>query len=283
MTKSRKNLIPFIILVIFTFMLGIIKTNAEEIINYNGIHMTMEEYSTLLNLGFTENQIYYMNQEIFDENKGLDANLVSQTQRYYKTIYPTYGTSYTLEVTEEEYNSANKEPAGIKGTVNTTYKTVVSSIAQNGNKYRYNVSMAWKIMPSTRSYDIIGVGFADSVYISSSVYSSFTYANAAGSYTTSTQYYNKKSTASGGAVVFKLPSGTIKALSASLYYDVSKNTNNTITSLGICGDYSHATSNVPVSNIADYGISIYGISLGSTLGGYYDAIPCAMEYATVSW
>ena len=281
--KESKKSILLIALAALVFMLGITNSSAHEIVNYNGIHMTVSEYTTLLNLGFTENQIYFMDEDTFESNKDLDATLLSQTTRYYKTVYPTYGNGYTIEITEDEYNSSNNGGSNILGIVNTEYKTIVSSISQNGNKYRYNVSTAWKIMPSTRSYDIIGIGFSNPVYISSSVYFNFTYANSAGAYTTSTQYYNKKSTSTGGAAVYKLPSGTIKSLSANLYYDVSKNTTNTITNLAICGDYAHATSSVPAANISNYSIGISGINLGSTIGGYYDATPCAMEYASVSW
>ena len=275
----------FIVIGIFCFAVGIKNSLAlEKYVNYNGIEMTPSEYITLQNLGFTESQIYYMDKDTYNSNKDLDAKLVSQTTRYYKNVEPAYGTGYDIEITEEEYKKLTKEPTfSNKGIVNTTYKTIVSSIAQNGNKYRYNVSVAWKSMPSNRSYDIIGVGFSNQVYISSSVYFSFTYANAAGVYTTSTQYYNKKTLSTGGSAVYKLPSGTITALSASLYYDVSKNTSSTITNLAICGDYAHATSNVSANNVSDYSISIYGINLGTSLVGSYDATPCAMEYASVNW
>ena len=37
--------------------------------NYNGIEMTNQEYNNLLNQGFSENEIYYMNEEIYLENK----------------------------------------------------------------------------------------------------------------------------------------------------------------------------------------------------------------------
>lgn len=283
MKKINKYFV-FAIVGLLSFAVGIKYSSAQEYINYNGIHMTTEEYNTLLNLGFTENQIYHMDEETYENNKDLDATLISQTTRYYKTISPAYGTGYDVEVSEEEYNnSGNSRTELTRGYVDTTYKTITSSISQNGSKYRYNVSTMWKQMPATRSYDIIGIGFADSVYINSSVYFSFTYANSAGSYTTSTQYYNKKSLSTGGAAVYKLPTGTIKSLSANLYYDVSKSTSSTITSLSICGDYAHATSNVSVNNVADYSISIYGINLGPTLAGSYDATPCAMEYASVNW
>ena len=60
-----------------------------------------------------------------------------------------------------------------RGTVSTTYKSIVSTMSQVSNNFRYKVSVSWKQMPSTRSYDIIGVGFEDDVYINSSVYFSY--------------------------------------------------------------------------------------------------------------
>lgn len=279
--KKIKKYLLFIILGIISFSFEIENSSAQEYINYNGIHMNVKEYNTLLNLGFSDNQIYYMDKKTYLNNKDLDAKLISQTTRYYKTISTTYGKSYDVEVTKEEYNNS-KENNQIRGIVNTTYKRIISSIAQNGNKYRYTVTTSWKQMPSVHSYDIIGIGFDDDVYISSSVYFSYTYANSSGTYTTSTTYYNKKNTSTGGAAVYKIPDNIV-SLSATLYYDVSKNTSNTINLLTICGDYAHATSNVPSSYISTYSIGISGISLGTLLGSYYDETPCAMEYANVNW
>lgn len=278
--KNVRKYLLFIIIGIVSFSYNIENSSAQEYVNYNGIHMNIKEYNTLLNLGFTDNQIYYMDKETFLNNKELDAKLLSQTTRYYKTITSTYGKSHDVEVTKEEYD--NSKNNNLRGIVNTTYKTIISSIAQNGNKYRYTVTTSWKQMPSTHSFDIIGIGFDDDVYINSSVYFSYTYANSNGVYTTSTTYYNKKSTSSGGAAVYKIPDNIV-SLSATLYYDVSKDTSNTITLLTICGDYAHATSNVPQSNVSDYSIGISGINLGTSISAYYDATPCAMEYAHVNW
>ena len=282
--KNINKCLTFAFIGLISFVIGIKYSSAQEYINYNGIHMTNEEYNTLLNLGFTENQIYHMDEETYENNKNLDAKLISQTTRYYKTITPAYGLGYDVEVTEDEYNNSETERTELtRGYVETTYKTITSSISQNGSKYRYNVSTLWKSMPSNKSYDIIGIGFSNPVYINSSVYFNFTYADSSWNYTTSTQYYNKKSTGTGGAAVYKIPNISLKSLSASLYYDVSKNTGNTITSLAICGDYAHATSSVSVGNVADYSIGVSGISLGVSLAGLYDATPCAMEYASVNW
>ena len=282
--KSMKHILLSLML-LFTLVFSIGKVSAEVITNYYGIEMTEAEYSTLEELGFTTNEIYYMNQETFEENRYLDATLLGSTTKYYKTVYPTYGNSYTVEVSEEEYNNhTNNHEPELRTTVVTNYKTMVSTISQNGSKYRFHVSVLWTNMPSTRSYDIIAIGYSNSnMYISSSVYFNYVYARSDGSYTTSTLYYNKKSLSTGGSAAYKVPDGDLSALSANLYYDVSKNTSNTITSIQSCGDYSHAITNIDVSNIANYNVGINGIALSTGLYGNYDAIPCALTTIGVSW
>ena len=248
--------------------------------NYFGIEMTDEEYLTLLNLGFDADEIYYMNEETFEANKDLDATLITRDVRYYKMIYPMYGMSYAVEISEQEYlNQGNVQPLD---TVTTLHMQIVSTISQNGSKYRYKVSGNWLNIPDNKSYDVIGIGFNDDVYINSNVYFNYTYYNSDGSTTTSTVYYDKKSTSTGGSVVYKIPT-TLYGLSASLYYDVSKNTDDTITLLTMCGDYAHSTVTVTSSQAANHYIHIAGIDFDSSVSGKFNSIPCAMSYAAVNW
>lgn len=262
-------------IVAFTFKSFGVK--AEELTNYYGIEITANEYNNLINLGFTEDEIYYMDQTTFDANSDIESTLLAKTIKYYKTVYPLYGNSYTEEVTEDEYFN-HKIDNQLRTTVSDSYKTVVSTISANGgNSFRYKVSTTWSSIPGNRSYDIIGIGISSNTSISSSVYYYHRYADSNGNFTTSYTYSNRKSTATGGAVVYHLPTGNITSLGATLYFDVNRTSGTTISS---CGDYSHAISNVSSSNIADYVINIGGISLGPTLMGYYDAIPCALSYAS---
>ena len=222
-----------------------------------------------------------MNEEIYLENKDADAKLVSKNTKYYKTVYTDLaGTPYNVEITKEEYE--NQPMVNSRTTVRTEYKEMTSILSQNGNKYRYKVSLSWKIMPSTRSFDIIGVGFEGNVFIDSSVYFNYYWCDLDGNCILDASYNNKKSKSTGGAAVFNFPDDAI-SLSATLYYDVSKNTSSTITSQRMCGDYSHATSNVNVGDISNYDISMAGIQLGSSLINKYDAIPCAISTWTGSW
>lgn len=281
MLSKKNKLYVYGIIALFVSIISIGQVNAATYENYYGIEMTNEEYNTLLNLGFTEDEIYYMSEQIYLENKDLDATLVAKNQKYYKTIYTDLvGNSYSTEITEEEYE--NQPTMNTRGTVETQYKLMVTTISQNGNKFRYKVNLGWKDMPSKRNYDIIGVGFDDDVYIDSAV-NFFTYwCNSYGTCLTDQTYANKKKTSTGGAAVFDFPDSAI-SLSATLFYDVSKNTSNTITRLEMYGDYAHATSNVSSSSVGDYYITHNGLELWSSIGAKYDAIPCAVSAWNGSW
>lgn len=280
MNKKIKTSIIGIFILLVSFMRAE-QVNASNYQNYFGIEMTNQEYNTLINLGFSEDEIYYMNDEIYLQNKDADATLVSKNTKYYKTIYTDLsGNPYNVEITKEEYE--NQPNINERATVNTEYKQMVSVLSQNGSKFRYKVTVGWKRMPSTRSYDIIGVGFDDDVYIDSSVYFNYYWCDINGDCILDASYNNKKSTDTGGAAVYKFPEEAV-SLSATLYYDVSKNTSNTITYLEMCGDYSHATSNVSVGSISNYDIAITGIQLGSSIYNKYDAIPCAISTWSGSW
>jgi hypothetical protein len=249
----------------------------DSFVNYYGIEMTADEYLTLLNLGFSADEIYYMLEETFEENKDLDATLLASSTKYYKTVIPMYGMSYSVEVTPFEY--FNQGDAQILGTLTTYYRQEVSTISQNGTKYRYHLSTGWLNWPSVASYDIMAIGFINSVYISSNnVYFNYIYIDGDGTHT-STVWYDKKKTATGGSVVYKMPSNVV-SLTSNLYFDVKKNTNDTLTELVMCADYAHAGVAVTQSQAANHTISSNGIELDSSIFNYYDATDCC--YASVS-
>lgn len=281
MKVKKNNILIYGLVSLLIFTLGIGLVSASEYENYFGIMMNNQEYNNLLGLGFTEEEIYYMDEQTFNDNKDLSATVVAKTDKYYKTVYTDLdGETYSVEVTKEEYD--NQGSIMQRGHVETEYKYVSAIISQNGSKYRYKTSMSWKLMPSTRSYDIIAATFEDDVYINSSVYFNYSYCNSSGDCTTATDYYNKKSTSTGGSAVFKFPTSA-RSLSAALYYDVSKNTSNTITRLEICGDYSHATESVSSSDISNYTMTLDGIALGTNIYDSYDSIPCATSIWAGSW
>ena len=274
----------FIILLLIV-ILPVVAYAEESYVNYYGIEFTGDEYSTMLELGFLENEIYYMSQEEFDNNRNIDANLEATTTRYFVNIirYDSTGRMISdseMEVDEEEYNSEIIAMYG-SGLTETTYKKMTTTISATGSNYRYKVSLLWKRMPATRSYDIIGIGIDYGlVYISggSMVFNqNYCVSNSC----TNTSTYNSSNVSgTGGGVSFKLPTSTsITTLSSYLYFNVSKNTTSTITELNAFGDYSHATTSVSSGSAYGFYVDSGGIDLDDGIFGYYDSI----DKATATW
>lgn len=276
--KNHLLMYTFITLFICTLSIGNVKASNYE--NYYGINMTNEEYNNLINLGFSSEEIYYMDLQTYEENKDISSTLVSINEKYYKSIYTNLdGSSYVVEISKDEYD--NQSGMNARGTVSTEYKNIVSTMSSTSSGFRYKVSVSWKQMPRYKSYDVIGVGFNDNIYISTPVYFAFNYCDSAGDCVTTTEFYERQKTSTGGSVVFKFPSAAT-ALTAALYYDVAKNTTSTITSLSMCGDYAHATTNLSSSSLASHNITHNGIVFSTNIG-YFDATPCAMTSWSGTW
>ena len=227
-----------------------------------------------------------------EENKEYEAI----TQKYYKTVTvipndlslysDNYIVSQTTEVTEEEYNSATKEMntrGSTIATTETTYKKMTTTIAQNGNYYRYKVVLTWKLMPSTRSYDIIGIGFPSNVKVAATPGFNQHYCVTGGScYTTGT--YSPYTGTYGAGASFKVPSGTLDSMKQTFYVDVEKNNpNTTLTLQRAYGDYAHAQYSVTSSEAKNYYVETGGIVLDSSIDPDYDSINCAMSEWTGTW
>jgi len=268
--------------------------NAEETIyytNYENIQMTESEYNNLLQLGFTEDEIYQMNYQTFVDNKDLNATLVSETTKYYKTTTVTkngVSTSTTDVVTKAQYEQGVQEQKVARsgsfydGLVETNYKLMRTNISQiDEYQYRYKVTLNWTTMPSTRSHDIIGIGFQQAyVQLNSSVHFQQNYTYSTGSSASSVTCVPLSGTM-GGSAVFKLPTGSLSKLSSMLYYNVRKaNDNNTVTHMDAGGDYSHATSTISETMAQRHSVNhSAGIILQDSIVNYYDDI----NVATASW
>jgi hypothetical protein len=283
MSKTRKFSIVFICVLAVSFFFGNFNSvSALSMINYNGIEINDEEYATLLNLGFSVNEIYYMNLETFNANKDLDATLMSQTTKYFKRVEMAFGNSYDEEVTEEEFYNHNNNDL-LRGQQITQYYTVTTTITAVNTYYRYKISVVWNSPPSVSKYDIIGIGFDDDVKVRNNiVYFGYYYVSGGTTYTES-YYYDRQITAYGSSTVFKYPDNT-SGFGVSMYYDVVKDTTNTITNLAMCGDYAHATSNSVTGSIAmNHTIGFAGIGLNASNINYFTAIPCTYATKSVNW
>jgi len=290
--------------VMFTlFLIGSIfficeKVEAKEcyVVNNNGICISSNEYDNLINQGFFDFEIMNMNNDIFNANKDLEALGKTNTTKYVADTYYYVGNKvYTSsrEVTEEEYNNilpiCEKVPFNMRGITNgfteTTGKRMDTTIIEYTNNLRYKVTLEWKVIPVTRSYDIIGIGLdRTKVYASGNRTFSQTYCVTAMTCTSSTTADINNQQGGVGAS-FKLPSGSYVFMSSYLYYDVSKKSGvGTITSTAAYGDYAHATSSVTQGQAADnYAVGAGGIGLYSNIASYYDHMNTATAYWTGTW
>lgn len=220
-----------------------------------------------------------------------DEEIVAQTIKYYKTVTfnnnlcsvslnSLCNNSITYEVSKEEFDNSSTEPIR-DGLTETTYKRLTSTISTFSSYFKYSANLYWKQMPSTRSYDIIGIGHYGSVKnLGNNTYFEQHYTKSGTNYTTYTNYPQVFSNGSGTS--FQLPSGTITALSQDFYFIVEKNTTSTIVTQLAAADYAHATSTISLNNSKKYWVD----SLGITHNGnspYYDAIDAANAYWSGTW
>lgn len=224
----------------------------------------------------------------------INDNDIIETTKYYKTIInknnhfssissiSNNNQSITVEVSKEEYDNYN-ESLIINANVETIYKKITSSISQNGSYYRYTGTLTWKTIPSVRSYDIFGIGFYSSVKVKNdNIHFSQNYCLSSGSCYTSSAHYPQIFT-SGAGTTFLLPSGSLTSLDATMYFDVEKNTTNTIISQLAAADHSHATQSISLTNAKKFTVSgASGIVLNG-ISSYYDAINPAKQYWSGSW
>lgn len=283
--KSKKVLL-FMLFILLLNIVNLKLVNAESInkyINNNNIEMTINEYTNLIRLGFTESEIANMNYSEFENNRALIGKIIASSTKYYKVIESTYLSS-TIEITEEEYNKTNLSmPLKSDGYIETTYKKVTTTIISLSNYYRYKINVEWKNMPSKRSYDIIAIGKDSNVSIIGSITFQQNYCYSNGNCYTNSSFIPKTDNY-GGAAFFQLPSSSsVSSLSSYMYYTISKNTSNTIYTLNAYGDYAHATSTTYQSYVNNFSVNSLGIILDSSIISKYDEIPIAQATSSVNW
>ena len=166
----------------------------SKYINSNGIEMTEEEYNNLLSMAFTEEDIYLMTQDEFDNNRGKVGIKTVSTVSYVKTVAMAVPKSSSLNVmnlnsdnveiiyrdyylTEEQMeqellNDSQMKypgllvPTSASSVVETSYKKLTASIttymgSEGWMYYRSRADMEWLKMPKITSEDMIRVRVTD--------------------------------------------------------------------------------------------------------------------------
>ena len=275
MSKLKNYLLA--VLTISLLFTTSIKADENIIENYFGIKMTATEYNNLLNLGFSEEDIYLMDEDTYINNKDLIGHVVSSNITRYKTVRRGLET-VTYVATEEEFQSRNEVmPLGI---VENYWRSVATRITQIDSNYRYTVSTIWNTMPNERDYDVIAIGIPYEVI--RSTYPTFTrhYCDYDGCYNSNIAAI--KTGDYGAGASFKVPSGTLTGLAATLYFDVTKYISGTITYQEFCGMYAHGTKTT-LTESRDYTIATGGIGFGASAVDKYVVMGCSYGTWTGTW
>ena len=153
---------------------------------------------------------------------------------------------------------------------------------RNDYYFRYHTTLNWKLIPSTRSYDIIGIGFFNTLE-PSGIYFEENYCRSSSECYQNTSYYRFIGLQGVGAM-FKVPSGTLTELSQYLEFNIAKkNSGSTITYQVAAGDYRHATSSIPYEDAKDFTITLGGVQLDNSIANYYDTLTVADAIWTGTW
>lgn len=213
-----------------------------------------------------------------------EYEIVSQEEKYFKTVtFPNFinsstlsldnsYTSYTVEVTKEEYDSYkdNKISTYSGESIEEVYKKNTIYLLSNGSYYRYKTVVNWKNFPSVRSYDTIAIGHYASVKLRGTVHFEQEYCETNGNCRTLNTHF-PRTFDSGSAATFKLPDGSLKSLTQTLYFDVEKAvTDAKVIKQVAAGTYSHANRDVQLNPALTYRVSVSGIVYNDNYLKYFD-------------
>lgn len=141
-----------------------ISDNISYITNQNGVRISMTDYNLLTNI-YSDAYIQTMTSEDYEnfKAKNININNLVKSEKYYKTVINHLNNVVTnTEVTENEFNNYNPniQTLSVSNFVETQYKKLSLTLSDNENGYGdIFVGLLWKMIPSTRSFDVIAVRY----------------------------------------------------------------------------------------------------------------------------
>lgn len=237
-----------------------IHTFAESIINNNGIEISEEEYNNFLKI-HTPEYIMVMDEEKYEKLKSLDYSNVETTETYVESTYnPMLGVTTEKEITEEEYENFNPimPILGDKGASGETSAKKISMYVVGGSTWNYvSLTATWKGIPSTRSFDVIGirgygVSFRNGSQSGEQVYKVNGEVKGVDYAWNGT---NIKKFDNGFGISMNIVNDNITALQTSVDCDVTP----TIERPTISGSYQHAVASVSLADSQNYTLGVSGL------------------------
>lgn len=242
-----------------------INTFAESIINNNGIEISEEDYNNFLKI-HTPEYIMLMDESQYEKLKSLDYSNVKASETYVESTYNSLlGLTTEKEITKEEYENFNPimPILGDKGASGaTSAKKIVMGVI-GGTTWNYvTLTATWKGIPSTRSFDVIGirgygVDFRDGSQRGEQIYKVNGTAQRISYAWNGTNI--KRFDEHGFGISMNIVNDDITALQTSVECDITP----TLSQPGIFGSYQHAVANVSLADSQNYTLG------GSGLGGVF--------------
>ena len=165
--KIRFVIAAFLIILFVPF--GFVKAqnisdNISYITNQNGVRISMTDYNLLTNI-YSDAYIQTMTSEDYEnfKAKNININNLVKSEKYYKTVIDHLNNIVTnTEVTENEFNNYNPniQTLSVTNFVETQYKKLSLTLSDNHDGYGdIFVGLLWKMIPSTRAFDVIAVRY----------------------------------------------------------------------------------------------------------------------------
>ena len=165
--KIRFVIAAFLIILFVPF--GFVKAqnisdDISYIINQNGVRISMTDYNLLTNI-YSDAYIQTMTSKDYEnfKAKNININNLVKSEKYYKTEIDHLNNVVTnTEVTENEFNNYNPnvQTLSVSNFVETQYKKLSLTLSDNHDGYGdIFVGLLWKMIPSTRSFDVIAVRY----------------------------------------------------------------------------------------------------------------------------
>ena len=165
--KIRFVIAAFLIILFVPF--GFVKAqnisdDISYITNQNGVRISMTDYNLLTNI-YSYAYIQTMTSKDYEnfKAKNININNLVKSEKYYKTVIDHLNNVVTnTEVTENEFNNYNPnvQTLSVSNFVETQYKKLSLTLSDNHNGYGdIFVGLLWKMIPSTRAFDVIAVRY----------------------------------------------------------------------------------------------------------------------------
>ena len=270
----RSSVVMFLIVLLLIFPSLVFAVEYE---NDYGLELTQEEYTNLRKL-YTEKYIDTMSpsEYAYIESLNLNYNTLQKTTKYIKSVTNTItGTTTDYEISETEYNNLDSGIAPAASYIETQYKQLSIIVGKISQTSAYaTVDLVWKVAPSVRSYDVIGMRLSNFGIINGSQYGRQIY-TASGNTSYVNYNYNGSNInnlSNGFGISMNLVDQNITYLECT----VSANLATYGYPATVFGSYQHATSDITLAKSKSYSLASGGLgsvfSFTNNYGNYYDGM-----------